>query len=310
MGKRLTTEEFIIKAIARHGDKYDYSLTSYVGAKTKIIIICPDHGRFEQTRASHLCGNGCPDCGYIERHNSLRFSIEEFVTKARERHGDLYDYSKVEYLKSTSKVIIICKKHGEFEQCAGSHLQGCGCHSCADTKNGKDRTGTTERFIKKAKIKHGNRFDYSLAEYVDKTTKVIIGCRKHGGFNQTPTKHLRGQGCFKCACDAKSGSNSYLWNEKLTNEHREKDRSLFPKDRKEWINSIYARDNYTCQKCQTKGGKLNAHHILPYSLFPEVRFDVENGVTFCKRCHQQYHSMFKLAYCNHKTINQFLKLID
>ena len=126
--KKSTTEQFIQKAIFIHSKgKYDYSLVDYKHSKTKVIIVCPEHGEFNQTPANHLSGNGCPKCS-IDEHRS---SIEQFIRKAIFVHGEKkYDYSKVDYKQSQSKVIIVCPEHGEFEQTPNNHLKGQGCPKC------------------------------------------------------------------------------------------------------------------------------------------------------------------------------------
>ena len=111
---KLTTEEFIKKAREVHGDKYDYSKVEYVKSKAKVTIICPEHGEFLQTPQKHLYGQGCPKCG----HKS-ELTTEEFIKKAREVHGDKYDYSNVEYVDAKTNVCIICKQHGVFWQRQG-----------------------------------------------------------------------------------------------------------------------------------------------------------------------------------------------
>lgn len=65
MSKRLTTKEFVEKAMLLHGNKYDYSQTVYVDSRTKVSIICREHGAFEQRASSHLLGNGCHDCAKV-----------------------------------------------------------------------------------------------------------------------------------------------------------------------------------------------------------------------------------------------------
>ena len=122
---KLTTEDFIKKAKAIHGNKYDYSKVDYKNSKTKVTIICPVHGEFEQVPSSHLIGKGCYECGI-----KVRLTTEDFIKNAREIHGDLYDYSKVDYKSARNKVIIICPIHGEFEQVPYSHISGNGCYKC------------------------------------------------------------------------------------------------------------------------------------------------------------------------------------
>jgi hypothetical protein len=133
-----------------------------------------------------LTGCGCPEC-------CERKTTEQFIKKAKEVHGDKYDYSKVEYVNNETKVCIICPKHGEFWQKPSNHLQGKGCLDCCGS-----RKKTTEQFITEAREKHGDKYDYSKVEYVNGKTKVCIICPKHGEFYQKPERHLQRQGCPKC----------------------------------------------------------------------------------------------------------------
>jgi hypothetical protein len=194
MPKKKTKEEFIAKAKLVHGDKYDYSKVEYVGALTKVCIICPKHGEFCQEANSHLRGQGCPKCKYEKQ----TCTTDEFIAKAKKIHGDKYDYSKVEYVNDRTKVCIICPKHGEFWQTPNSHLNGYGCSKCAYEVKGKRRSFSKEEFIKKTRKVHGDKYDYSKVNYVNNYTKVCIICPEHGEFWQTPSAHLRGQGCPKC----------------------------------------------------------------------------------------------------------------
>lgn len=186
MPKRMTKEQFVEKARKIHGDKYDYSLVEYKNNKTKLEIICPIHGVFLQSPAHHFRGQVCPKCN----KNSLEF----FIKKSNKIHGDKYDYSLVEYENNYSKVKIICPEHGVFEQRVDSHYKGCGCPKCSNTykKN-------TKEFINAAKLIHGNKYDYSITEYVNKRTKLKINCKIHGVFEQLPNNHLKGQNCYKCS---------------------------------------------------------------------------------------------------------------
>lgn len=123
-------------------------------------------------------------------------TTEQFIKESITKHGDKYDYSKVVYTKKDNKVIIICKRHGDFEQCANSHLLGYGCQKC-----GGNYRYDTNGFIDKSKLIHGDTYDYSLTNYKNNQTKVIIICKTHGGFEQQPCNHLQGNGCPDCKGD-------------------------------------------------------------------------------------------------------------
>jgi len=118
-----------------HGDKYDYSLVKYSGLNYKINIICSLHGVFDQTPYSHICGRGCPKCGFYSMVEKSRNDINYFLDRARKIHGNKYDYSKFECKGYTFKSIIICSIHGEFLQNQRDHLDKCGCPKCGAQVN-------------------------------------------------------------------------------------------------------------------------------------------------------------------------------
>lgn len=140
---------FIEKANKVHNNFYDYSKAIYNGATNKIKIICSVHGDFEQRVSDHLSGNGCNKCGIMRQSEGARSSTTKFILKSFETHGDIYDYSKVEYIGSKNKVIIGCRQHGDFEQIPGRHIEGGGCPRCALNSKGFGRSHA----IKKAKGK-------------------------------------------------------------------------------------------------------------------------------------------------------------
>lgn len=210
MPKKLTREEFIERATAKHNGKYDYSGLVYVNADTKVEIKCPEHGTFYQIAHHHLKGRGCPLCGVKSIWDKRRrMTTEDFVKKARAIHGDYYIYDKVDYKGTDKKVWIKCPKHGYFSQVANTHLSGHGCIKCKGDKIKSLKNKGAYKFIKDAIEVHGNRYDYSKVVYKTNKDKVTIICPKHGEFNQTPNTHLRGCGCPKCA-DEKTGDRCRL----------------------------------------------------------------------------------------------------
>lgn len=181
------TEEFIAAAKAVHGNKYDYSKSHFISLIDKIEIVCPKHGSFLQTPYNHI----------IEKHNCQKcsgrnLSTKEIISKFKETHGDKYDYSKVVYQKTKSKVEIFCPVHGSFFQTPQKHIKGQGCPECAK------KNLTQKQFIEKAIEIHGNKYDYSKTVYQEYQKKIIITCPIHGDFNQLSVNHLQGCGCPKC----------------------------------------------------------------------------------------------------------------
>jgi hypothetical protein len=205
MGRALTQEKFLARAKKTHKNVYDYSKTQYIPGNKKVEIGCKLHGIFFQYPLNHIKGQGCPKCGRDRTYNSNKRPItkKEFVKKAVKIHSDKYDYSKVESIVyGTQKIIIICKKHGEFLQSPTRHI--CtkqGCFKCARELTGNKARKPQEDFIKEAKLKHSNKYDYSKVNYIKNSEKIIIICKKHGEFLQTPLVHLQGNGNnIGCGC--------------------------------------------------------------------------------------------------------------
>ena len=176
-----------------HKNKYDYSKAVYLDSKTKMIIICPDHGEFEQSHNKHgTTKQGCPKCAHSAKHNTT-----SFITKAKETHGDTYDYSKTVYLGVFKPVTIVCKIHGEFTQQPTNHFAGKGCDKCAKADQGLRRRLPFTEFKEKANAVHQNKYFYR--NYTKASNKVTITCPDHGDFEQAGIDHLTGRACPKCA---------------------------------------------------------------------------------------------------------------
>ena len=198
---KVTTNDFINKAILIHGDKYNYTISEYINSKTKIKIICPTHGLFEQQSNNHLYGKGCPKCS----HN-IKLTNDIFIEKAKLIHNNMYNYSLVNYSGIKHKVKIICNKHGMFEQTPDNHLsKKHGCPKCSNNVN-----LTTEEFIKKSLRTHGDKYNYSLVEYVNSINKVKIICPVHGMFEQKAFNHMRGDKCPSCTKNKRLTKDEFI----------------------------------------------------------------------------------------------------
>ena len=174
MCRKLNTEEFIEKANLTHNCLYDYSISKYTGTSKHVDIICKIHGAFKQSAYNHMNGQGCPYC------KKNRVIVEDLLNNYKEIHNNKYDYSKVQYINSLTKIEIICPIHGTFFQKAIYHKRH-GCPKCGNVY----RKNTTD-FISEAKLIHNGKYGYDKSLYINNQTKLIITCDKHGEFLQTP----------------------------------------------------------------------------------------------------------------------------
>jgi very-short-patch-repair endonuclease len=158
------TESFIQKSIEIHGAKYDYSRVEYTLSSQKVEIICPRHGSFWQVANSHIMGMGCKRCGFDDKAPTQKpkYTTEEFIAEAMSVWGNKYDYSLVDYVNIRTKVKIIYDGI-IYEQTPASHL-----------KYPPERFMNQEIFLIRSKRKWGDKYDYSLAEYVSTKFPVKI----------------------------------------------------------------------------------------------------------------------------------------
>jgi very-short-patch-repair endonuclease len=286
------TLKFIEKAKQVHGDKYDYSKVVYVHGSDKIIITCKEHGDFLQTPYSHYRGRGCLLCG----NNKKLLSLENFISKAKLIHGDTHDYSCTEYISSKTKSLIKCKIHGEFWQSPNQYLRGRGkgCPKCSRL----NLTLNTNIFIQKAKEIHGNLYDYSKVNYVNTKTTVIISCKIHGEFNQTPFSHLQGHGCLQCSKQARAKSCSDFINESNKIHGNKYDYSKV-----KYLNKL----KKVIIVCNIHGEYLQSpqHHLkgsgCPHCSYENSKYDNEYFIQKAKEIHGNLYDYSKVEYETSKT---------
>ncbi len=204
----MNTVIYINKAKVVHKNKFDYSCANYIDSYTKIKIICPIHGEFEQLPYKHLNTKyGCRQCSVSGISKTKTSNIEGFIKKSGKIHGNEYDYSISEYNGVFNLLKIICKNHGIFELTPAQHFSGQGCKHCViDDK----RALYLNKFINKANIIHNNLYDYSITKYIDYETSIDIICKKHGKFTQMPRNHIAGNGCFDCFGSPKSNTKEFI----------------------------------------------------------------------------------------------------
>jgi hypothetical protein len=211
MSKNLSKKDFIDKAssLPKHKNKYHYypEIDDYVNVTTKIKIKCLLCNKdFEQRPADHMNGKGCFYC-----YGSKKLTKKLFVFNAKKHHGDkYYYYPEVEdYVNSGTKIKIKCLTCNEdFYQRPGRHLLGSGCPKCGGSKK-----LTKDDFVKKAMLRHNNKYDYypKVEDYVNSGTKIKIKCLTcKSDFLQTPSDHLNGYGCPNCGGSKKLTKDLFI----------------------------------------------------------------------------------------------------
>lgn len=203
--QRLTNNEFIEKSVSIHIDEkgaplYKYDKVNYINSHTDVIITCKIHGDFSQRPNNHLNGATCLECSNEISSERQRMTRDEFIQKAKEIHEDTYDYSQTIYKKNSNEsVSIICKKHGLFNQSPSNHLAGKGCIKCRNEYLSISQKMSLDECISKFRQFHGEKYDYSMVEYINSQTNIQIRCIEHNIlFYQTPSNHFRSTGCKKC----------------------------------------------------------------------------------------------------------------
>jgi len=215
--------------------------------------------------------------------------------------GDEYKLLSEEYIGAHSKLEILHESCGDvFWMSWNNFNKGQKCPECSRKKKALPFEAV------KTRIESVENYKLLSEEYVNNRSKLEILHESCGDvFQMCWSDFQKGHRCPGCVIKNNRGENHGRWNHNLTDKEREQGRN-FPENR-EWIKAVYERDNHTCQKCLVRGGELEAHHILPWALFPELRFEVENGITLCETCHDRYHFVWKYGEdCNPKTLRTHL----
>lgn len=206
-------ENFLEKTKEKFGDKFNYSKFIYVNAKTKGIIICPEHGEFIKTPEKHTDkkSHGCNKC-FREYTKTLDRSyvigkpiITEaiFLEKVNSKFNNRFIYNLNNYNGMTgNNISITCPEHGEFEMYPRAHLLSKGgCNNCSSIIKAKSNTNKYEDSMEVVRNIHNNKYIYPIENkdiYINKRTKIKIICPEHGEFIKSLQKHQSGQACFRC----------------------------------------------------------------------------------------------------------------
>ncbi len=195
----LSTDEFIERAIAVHGERYNYDSAVYRGVKHPVEIECKLHGVFSQVASTHLAGSGCRSCALFSAKEKRSLSFADFVSRSTSAHGGKYIYHESTGFHSKEKVRITCPIHGEFSQQADNHMRGRGCSECANSVKSEKKMIDPGDFFSRCNDVHIGRYAYDCSSYTGTLENIDIRCPVHGIFTQNAGHHLRGVGCPRCS---------------------------------------------------------------------------------------------------------------
>ena len=280
----MKTEKEILERIKLiHGDQYDYTKFKYNGMHKKVCIICLKHGEFWQTPHSHLKGQGCPKCALEIQTEKKKYSTNTFIEKARGIHGDKYDYSRVKYIDSKTKVEIICPKHGSFFQKPYLHLRGQGCMECFNEQRKNMFKKDFNDFIEQLNRIYGNKYDFTKYNYINYNTRESVTCNKHGIFYRSPYELLNKKECPLCMKEKKKQDRIILESKNFVKKANIIHKGKYKYDKVDYINcnhpveiicpkhgSFWQKPSYHlegngCQKCSfemsVSGGELEINNF-------------------------------------------------
>lgn len=261
--------------------------TEYKPAKSRWRFICKCGNKSDILPDDFKKRKRCQKCGYDLRHKKITTPYEEIESYFNHVEDKLLE---VYYNKKRQRINVVY-------ECKNNHVNDkpfylykkYKCKKCSDNKRAEEQKLSIE-YIKKELGTLGLEYIGGY-ENIDLPITYKCSCGNIAkGYLPAIKKGIR------CGCGYKKGEENPNWNHNLSKEERLLRRS-YP-EYKEWVKTVFVRDNYTCQVCWSFGNRLHAHHLEPYSISKEKRLDLNNGVTLCEDCHREFHSIYGINTCN------------
>jgi hypothetical protein len=270
------------------------------GYTTKWECRC-DCGTVKDVVGNTLVSGDTHSCGCLQRERTSEASSLDLVGQ---QYGRLLVLRRIQ--STPVKWLCQCSCGSETQvlttNLRNGNTQSCGCLQRERSSGACLIDLTGHRFGRLLVIRRSTR--------TARRTMWICECRC-GKEAEVSTQSLRNAGTKSCGCltsesaSRRSGPNNPNWRPDLTEEERARKRN--PHKNKLWRVAVYERDDFTCQICFQRGGKIEAHHLNSYSAFPDQRFDVDNGTTLCKGCHRRFHNKYGRR---NNTVAQFQEFLE
>lgn len=288
-GIKKLTIEFVRKQFEKEG--YTLLSNEYINNEQKLEYVCPKGHRQRIAWCVWKRGCRCAEC-----FGTKKYTLG-FIRNVFEKEG--YTLLSDKYIDSKTPLEYICQKKHKGKISWNKWRQGQRCAKCAGKKK------YTIEEVKSSFEKE--RYTLLTKKYVDGSHKLDYICPKGHTGTVVWNNWQRGARCAKCYYENNKGVSNSNYNPNLTDEEREKKRSLIPENN-EWAKGVKERDVFICQVCgDDRGGNLVSHHLEAYSSSPDLRTVLDNGVCLCEKCHKNFH--YKYGYGNNtkEQFNEFVK---
>lgn len=310
-----TFEEFIKIALFD-----EYSITGeWYGYREPIKMkhhICGNEWDTTSPCSMVVNGTRCPKCGNEQKPiKNTKWNLDtfrEYVETVTKKEYSVTDIKYNGFLKPIKIKHVICNHEWEETTPSSFIHQETRCPICTNERkveklleNNLDKSTSFEKwgednvcknFIERYWDNILNTTSSDKITYCSRKTKVYIKCENisHKSYSVYPADFTtHNSRCPVCAKENRMGENNWNYNPNLTNEEREKTRTqLDGENQASWRKSIFSNDDYTCDCCNSRGGKLNAHHLNGYSWDKENRWNISNGITLCNNCHKDFHKLY------------------
>lgn len=261
---------------------------TYINSETPLKYKCKCGNESKMSYKNAKKGRSCVECGKKKLSTSKTKYTIESIRKHFEDHGctlisEEYEPSR-DKTKNKLKYLCKCGNIAEISWYQALH-SGTNCTNCRTLRAIEARTKYSIEDLRLLFEKQGKTL--LETEFKNSLTPMRYICKCGSESHTNLNNFLKGKDCYSCRNNKISDQ---MKDPDLTDAERELRRSL--RANKEWRKAVYERDDYTCQCCGNRGGEINAHHILNFADNPDVRTDIQNGITLCKGCHTDFHKRY------------------